>query len=291
MDTNQGFRFTHIHPYVASVAVLYLSACSTIPLPQSDSTAPSIELTASLEVGGQRISTRRLTPTSGNQAEQAALCPGDILVLAANGKDTDGGIQSTQIAGQVSGTCGQNLQSFPPITQANIGSAATPGQDVPKQRSTFVNVALTDFRCADGSMPNPLQGEVYAQASNYHGGVRNTGSYEFTYPPIGRSCSNDPCFVPLNATLLGTESESCDAVNGVQVNAHTRRENILAGQCNAFTPKPNATPVQWWCVGPTEPVPAARNPNTTDCPQGSNFIKVQRDIAGSHFTIECYSKP
>jgi hypothetical protein len=175
----------------------------------------------------------------------------------------------------------------------NTAPAANPGDEVSENRSTFLNIPVANSAsgCSTGYSYKRVSGTFRARAHNYYGGQQKTSTYTFTWPPNTFSCNSDPCWVPPNAVLLGTEDERCGQENTVQVNQHTTREVIDAGECRSFAPRPSAQPVLWWCVGPTEPIPSALNPNETDCPPNTNFVRVIRPSSGSDFRIECHHRP
>lgn len=269
--------------------LLALPACTTntISLPTADNTPPTVELVVSREPLGRPAITRIARP--GGNAIELDICPDDTLVLRANARDDDGGIRSVGVQGSATGTCAQGNPAQP-IGQSVSGSPAAAGDRVPTQRTVAQNVRVVDFACPS-AIPNPLIATVTGTASNYYGGTVTTSPVTLRYPPVSFSCSGDPCFVPLNATLVSTHNESCNETDSVQVNQHVPREIISAGECKAFRPRPDAHPVPWWCVGPGSPIPAALSPNNTACGAGANFVRVSRNATGSSFRIDCYQVP
>jgi hypothetical protein len=274
----------------AGASLVLAGACTTVARPATDATAPDVTLVATRESSSQSTYlTVTATTTSGRK--RLEVCPADTVVLRANAEDRNGGVRQVSVSGSGSGPCSAGASSTRPISQTASGPNAGVGTQVPVKRTTAQNVAIADFACANAQPPNPLVGNVVAEATNYVGGSARTAAVEFRYPPDSYSCTGDPCFVPLNASLNVTRSESCNAADTVQVGQHAPRVVIQAGQCRGFAPRPNAQPVQWWCVGPNSPIPSALSPNQTDCPTGSNFIRVTRPATGSGFTIACHTVP
>jgi hypothetical protein len=285
---------SHTFWFVVS-AILFLSGCpKPVILPESDSTPPLIEMIVSRETRDGVVSQVKLTPTSSPVHQE--VCLGDTIIFSANAIDLDGGVRSVAITGAASAGCSDEdigLAADGLYNKTNTAAAANPGDEVSEKRSAFLNipVASSASGCPMGYSYKRVSGTFRGRAYNYYGGEQETSTYTFTWPPNAFSCSSDPCWVPPNATLLDTVEESCGQESTVQVNQHATRESIDAGECQAFAPRPSAQPVSWWCVGPSEPIPRALEPNETDCPQNANFIRVIRPGSGNDFRIECYHRP
>ncbi len=169
------------------IASLFLTACPPTPLimQASDSTLPTIELSASRESASHIVGQVTLTSTSASFEQQ--VCLGDILIFSATASDLDGGVENVKIEFNFSQTCrldeDLSASTANAFTQENPASVANPGDDVLSERFTTRNWPVMPIATCESGIFF-LNGRVKAVAINHHGGWQATENYLIRYSPF-----------------------------------------------------------------------------------------------------------